>query len=276
MPTPCIFQYRDYREYLQDYYKDKKASVDGFSIRSFAKKAGLGSSNYLKLVMDGQRALTVDMIHRFAKALELERNELEFFEALVHFNQVKTSEAREFYRLKIDQYAEKSPQAAFRLPTHKCFSESGFFPFILLAAHGEPVTGLVETVQEKLGLDRSEIDEVLGWLLNEEILTVNARYCQVNGSHFIFHDRLPTIKQRKMLAEQLRLSMRALQKHRKDRARFFSNSLTMESGKFEASVDDVKKFVAGLIAKYDCDKPESIIQLNLQLFEVDRELLTNR
>ncbi len=91
---PNLFEYEDYRKYLRDSYEESKASKRSFSFRFFAREAGFASPNFLKLVMDGARNLTIDSIPKFSKALKLTRPEAEFFEALVLFNQAHTAEEK--------------------------------------------------------------------------------------------------------------------------------------------------------------------------------------
>lgn len=88
---PDLFSYLDYRVFLSDTYEQFKGSQRGFSYRSFAKKAGMASPNFLKLVIDGKRNLGAKSIEQFANALELSTREREFFRTLVAFNQAKTS-----------------------------------------------------------------------------------------------------------------------------------------------------------------------------------------
>ncbi|MBX3248074.1 MAG: TIGR02147 family protein [Myxococcales bacterium] len=89
-----VFVYLDYRAYLRDYYESKKASSRGFSFRSFSRRAGLKSPNYLKLVMDGDRNLTASMAERFARACGLDDEASAFFVALVAFNQARSATER--------------------------------------------------------------------------------------------------------------------------------------------------------------------------------------
>jgi uncharacterized protein (TIGR02147 family) len=90
-----IFQYLDYRRYLKDYYQAKKAQKGSvFSYRSFSRAAGFSAPNFLQLVSEGKRNLSLDGIKRFAKGLRLKREEARFFEHLVKFNQASTDEAR--------------------------------------------------------------------------------------------------------------------------------------------------------------------------------------
>jgi uncharacterized protein (TIGR02147 family) len=93
-----IFEYLDHREYLRDFYASQKAKSAAFSHRAFSRRAGLRSSNYLNLVMKGERDLSIEMAPRFAKACGLEKSEASFFCDLVAYGQAKTtSEKQRWY-----------------------------------------------------------------------------------------------------------------------------------------------------------------------------------
>ena len=89
---PQIFAYLDYRSYLRALYERRKGR--GASYRSFARRAGLRSPNYLKLVIDGERNLSAAMAERFAKACDLPEEGQRYFAQLVAFNQARSSDAR--------------------------------------------------------------------------------------------------------------------------------------------------------------------------------------
>lgn len=89
-----VFDYLDYRAYLRDHYAERKASEYGFSHRAFSKRAGLRSTNYLKLVMDGERNLTAEMASHFATGCGLEKTAAEYFCELVAMNQAATATER--------------------------------------------------------------------------------------------------------------------------------------------------------------------------------------
>ena len=81
-----VFAYSDYRAFLRDYYRARKAAGRGFSYRSFSRRAELRSPNYLKLVIDGERNLSADMAKRFASACGLQGDEERYFMDLVARN----------------------------------------------------------------------------------------------------------------------------------------------------------------------------------------------
>lgn len=89
-PAPSVYEYLDYRAFLRDHYAAKKASDAKFSFRYFARRAGFTSSNFLKLVMDGDRNLGPTAIERVAVAMSLDAPEVEFFALLVQMNQAQT------------------------------------------------------------------------------------------------------------------------------------------------------------------------------------------
>ncbi|MEY2932800.1 MAG: hypothetical protein RL033_3549, partial [Pseudomonadota bacterium] len=91
---PNVYAFADYRRYLAAYYDYAKAEQYGFSFRVFSRRAQLRSSNYLRLVIDGERNLTRDMAGRFAEACELTGPASEFFCELVEYCQGKTAQER--------------------------------------------------------------------------------------------------------------------------------------------------------------------------------------
>jgi len=90
-----VFDYLDYRLFLRDFYLAQKAKSAAFSHRAFSRRAGLRSSNYLSLVMKGERDLSSEMAPRFARACGLVKREAGFFCDLVAYGQAKTTEEKQ-------------------------------------------------------------------------------------------------------------------------------------------------------------------------------------
>lgn len=79
---------------LRDLYAHKKSTEYGFSHRAFSRRAGLRSTNFLKLVMDGERNVSSEVALRFARALNLTADESNYFCELVQYNQARTTRER--------------------------------------------------------------------------------------------------------------------------------------------------------------------------------------
>ena len=90
---PKLSSYTDYRLYLKDVYLYRKKTmstpVRSYSYATFSAAADIKSPNYLKLIIEGQRNLSPQMIVKFGKALQLQKDDQVEFEALVHYSQAK-------------------------------------------------------------------------------------------------------------------------------------------------------------------------------------------
>jgi uncharacterized protein (TIGR02147 family) len=96
-----IFEYQNYRLYLKDYYNEQKANKKYFSYRYFSKKAGINASAFLYYVIEGKRNLTKKSIDKISAAIGHTREENEYFENLVFFNQAKTIAEKTMYYSRI-------------------------------------------------------------------------------------------------------------------------------------------------------------------------------
>lgn len=95
---PIIGDYMDYRRFLLDYYlyrrEQSKKQLRPYSYSTFAAAANIKSPNYLKMIIEGKRNLSPDMIGRFAKATGLNKADSDQFRMLVQFNQSADPSAR--------------------------------------------------------------------------------------------------------------------------------------------------------------------------------------
>ena len=99
-----VFAYRDHRAFLAAFHTRASAQNGGFSYADFSKRVGLRSPNYLKLVIDGERNLSVDMAHRFGEACGLSGQSLRFFCSLVAFGQAKTTRERDRHYAELQTF----------------------------------------------------------------------------------------------------------------------------------------------------------------------------
>lgn len=90
-----IEHFADYRQYLRDFYEDRKQQVPGYSYRVFCRKSGIKSPSLFIEVIQGKRNLTRRTIPAFIKGLGLTDTDASFFTQLVAFNQSTTSEEKQ-------------------------------------------------------------------------------------------------------------------------------------------------------------------------------------
>ncbi|WP_405342130.1 TIGR02147 family protein [Fibrobacter sp.] len=112
-PTKKVFEYLDYREFLKDYYNQKKEANPAFSLRVFSDRIGFKAKDFISRVMNGEKNLSNQSIPKVASGLRLGKHETEFFIELVKFNQAATTDERNSAfeemqaALKVARFAEK-------------------------------------------------------------------------------------------------------------------------------------------------------------------------
>jgi uncharacterized protein (TIGR02147 family) len=95
--TGRIFDHLDYRAYLREHYEKSKEANPHFSFRSFSNKAGFKTKDFLYRVMHGEKNLSQASVFKLSGALGLKREETEYFENLVKFNQSTNLKEKDFY-----------------------------------------------------------------------------------------------------------------------------------------------------------------------------------
>ena len=116
-----LFDYDDFRKFLQDYFEEQKKMRAVFSHRFFAAKAGFSSSSYCLNVIRGRFNLTPKSIEKIAKAMNFEPLQKAYFQALVQYNQAHQVDEREN---AWEQIVQIRKQIEF---THLTNREQGYF-----------------------------------------------------------------------------------------------------------------------------------------------------
>lgn len=114
-----LFQYDDYRTYLKDYYSFQKEQNSFFSYQYLADKAGFKSKSFLYRIIKNGRCMSSTSAIKLSRALKHTRDEAEFFENLVGYNQAKTEEEQEHYfgrLVRITKRQKSLPENAIITP----------------------------------------------------------------------------------------------------------------------------------------------------------------
>ncbi len=94
---PSIFEYNNFRKYLEDYQKARVVNDPTFTKSYICKRLGLPNTrSFFTSVISGQ-TITKTFIERFIKLLQLNKEEARFFSVLVKFNQSEGTDERELY-----------------------------------------------------------------------------------------------------------------------------------------------------------------------------------
>jgi uncharacterized protein (TIGR02147 family) len=119
---PNVFEYSEYRKFLSDYYEEQK-KYRKFSYQAFADIAGFKTKTFIFKVISGDKALSKKSIYKVANALQMQKREVLYFDALVRFNDSKTFKERQTHFDKMQRYARYNSIRTVRKNQFEYFSK---------------------------------------------------------------------------------------------------------------------------------------------------------
>lgn len=128
-------EFTDHRAYLQAMIAYLKATRPQFSYRYFSRVAGFSSPNFLKLVAEGKRGISVASIGRFARGLGLDDAERAAFETLVLLDQAGDDDERNRYWERLRSAAELRGAARIEAAQYDAWTDWWTMPVWELMHH---------------------------------------------------------------------------------------------------------------------------------------------
>jgi uncharacterized protein (TIGR02147 family) len=272
-----LFEYLNYREYLRDYYEEKKQEHSFYSYRLFSQKAGLKSPNFLKLVVDGERNLSKESVFRFSKALGLNKKEGDYFENLVFFNQSHTLEEKNAYLTKLMRYRKSSDPRKIEESEYKYYS-AWYHPVVRELAtavdfHGD-CRKLAQTVVP--AITESEVQKSLELLVGLDFIRK-----QDDGTYVKTAASLSTGPHVRSVAVAnyhkavITLGAGAMERIPPAERDITSLTLSVSDEAYKVIVEKLQSFRRELLElAEDVEKPQKVVQLNFQLFPLTKPFNT--
>ncbi len=264
-----IFDYTDYRKFLQEYYAWAKANKRGFSHRAFMAKTGMSGPNYFKRVMEGVHDLTDNSIPKFSQALDLSGAEADYFSHLVHFNQANTLEEKDrcFTALmglkapRRDYVLEQAQYDYYKDWFNVAIREMlAFLPYKDNAP--ELAKRLAPPISPKQVKKAIDLLDGLGLVVKSEDGTYRA------SSQFVLTD--PDVQSLfipKFHQAMARLAEEAITRFPKDERYFSSSTVSVSKRTYEAIIEIIRAMRKDVLKKVAEDgDPERVYHLNMQLF----------
>jgi len=270
--APNLFDYFDYREFLHDYYLFHKRKNSAYSYRLFARKAKLGSPNYLKLVVDGKRRITDRTIFQFARGLGLTRDEEKYFRELVMYQEVSDPDSKELHLRSLLKYQEKQ-----RTPTALKADRIKY----LLDWHHAVIRELVLSkdfkeepvwIAKRLGnkITESQARESLDLLIRLQFLTRNVDgKLEQKEPLLTSSDEVPSHVIRSLHRTYLRKAINSIFSVPLDKRELSGLVVSIPSHRLREIKEELKEFRKKLNRKYGLDKDgDDVFFIGLYLFPV--------
>jgi uncharacterized protein (TIGR02147 family) len=166
--------YTNFRQYLSDYYNDRKKRIPVFSYRYFCIKAGIKSPALFQEIVAGKRNLTSKTIPRFIKGLDLSPIDAQYFTALVHFNQSKNMHEKTQYLDLMNSLKRKVPREVVPIDQYAFYSR-WYLLILRELACIVPWNGDFGALAKAIvpPIKKSEAQEGIRFLVEKGFLTVN-------------------------------------------------------------------------------------------------------
>lgn len=92
-----LFDFTDYKAYLEHFYLERKSANPRFSYQVFARTIGFNNRGFIYNIIKGSTHISKSHCIKISKALDHTKNEAEYFENIVFHTQAKSEEERTYF-----------------------------------------------------------------------------------------------------------------------------------------------------------------------------------
>lgn len=272
LPPVDIFAFLDYRQYLEAYYRARKAADKKFSHR-FIGKEGKFDPGLFSKILQGKRDISPSMVFRLATLLKLNRKETEYFQGLVLYNQARLHSERNHHYEKLialrGAHAKPVEQHQYRfygkwhysaLRALLDFRATDGSDCDRLARQLVPAVKPAEVREglellEKLGL--AERDAHGRYRVRDSLITTGYGNAALNANNFVL--------------ESLELAKGAIDRFPATARNLSTATFSIPRARYPHYEARIRAFRRELMAEIEKEKGADIVyQLNLQLFPLSQ------
>lgn len=275
-----LSDYMDYRLFLTDFYLSKKSatknSIRPYSYAIFSAAADIKSPNYLKMIIEAKRNLSLDMVAKFAKACGFNKAQSDEFKLLVLFNQAEDPADRNYALKLLSEYRVEQKLKHGELDRKTFEKVPNWIGWIIYAlADQDGVSFEVAQLKDLLRgkASESEITEALENLINSGDLARDPQTQTITKAKRVeAPEEIPAALIRKLQMQLMYLGLESLYQDAATEREFGSLTLSLTAKEFDEikfKLRQMRKAVHkdNSIARMS-SKGERVYQLNLQLFPV--------
>ena len=259
-----IVEYRDYRQYMRDFYEERKRN-SYFTWREFASLSGFVSPTYLKLVCDGKTRLSKPGVAKVARAMGLEGFDYTFFALLVKFGNAKTDGEKESALQELEREARMNRIRLVDADAIRYY-ESPLYPIVRELAPLMPSATFGEMASKiKSAATAIDVREVLQFLVRADLLRrrEDGSYEQTQKAVKGSKETIPLA----IRSMNKKLAVGSIARDSADERHFSSVTMGIDAPTYERIAREVDAFRKRIVAiANECRKIDQVYQLNLQVF----------
>lgn len=269
-----VVEYKDYREYVLDYYRERKRT-SAFTWREFAKIAGFASGSYLKLVCDGKTRLRLEGAKKTAHAMGLQGFEYDYFILMVRYESAKTEQEKKkcFEEMEALSSAHNVKILGSELYTFYETWKHSVVRELAVAMPGAKPNEIAKAC--RIPISAAEVSDSLRFLVNAGLLTrdIKGKYHQTNRSLTTGRLKVVSVAVHSLLRQMGEFALEALDKLPISERHFSGITMGVTSETYAKVVEELaqcRKRIVSIVA--DEPHPDKVCRLNFQFFPLTENL----
>ncbi len=269
-----IIEYQDYRQYILDYYTERKR-CSAFTWREFAKLAGFASGSYLKLVSDGKTRLVEEGAKKTAIAMGLLGFEYDYFMLLVQYENAKNDQQKKKYFEQIQEITSAHKVKLLGSDSY-AYYESWLHSVVRELAPNMPGAKPLEIAKAiRIPVTAAEISDSLNFLTKNKFLTIdeNGNYHQSDKLLTTGRLNFVSIPVHSLIRQMGEFALQAFD-DLSISERFFSGlTMGVTEKSYNQVMEELKECRRKIFAIVSAeDEVEKICRLNVQLFPLTKTI----
>lgn len=271
-----ITEYQDYREYMRDFYAERKRS-SYFTWRKFASLAGFASPAYLKLVSDGKTSLSKPGIAKAARAMGLEGFDYTYFTLLVKFGNAKNDSEKESALRELEREAQMNKIRVVDADAFRYY-ENPAYPIIRELAPLMPNASFGEIASKvKHEITVAQVRDILQFLVKADLLKKNddGTYEQTQKAVKGSKETIPLVI-RTMNRKMSELAVQSIAKDSVEERNFSGITMGINKSVYDRITKEIDIFRKKIIdIANECRDIDQVYQMNLQVFPLTDKATTS-
>ena len=273
-----VLEYTGYRQYIADYYADKKAKST-FTWQMFAEKAGFSSPVYLKYVSEGRFNLSEEAALRVAAAMSLVEYERDYFCEMVRYDHAKTDDEKKVFFNKMLAIADAHKVKVIEADSYRFFEDwkNPVLRELAPSMPGAKPLALARACRPEI--TAAEVTESLSFLVKANLLQKDkdGNYVQTEKSVTTGPMKATPVAVRSLHRQMGEFALDAIEGVSQDERHFSGLTLGITRQAYEKIVQEIaecrKRIIA--IARED-EVTEEVYRLNMQFFPMTNKSLNKK
>ena len=273
-----ILEYTSYRQYIADYYADRKAK-SAFTWQEFANAAGFTSPVYLKYVSEGRFNLSEDAAVRVAQAMDLAGFEPEYFCEMVKFDHAKNDAEKKAAFNRMLAIADAHKAKILEGDSFRFFSDwkNPVIRELAPAMPGAKPLALAHACRPKVSA--AEVSETLKFLVSADLLRKDedGNYLQTEKSVTTGPMNATPVAVRGLHRQMGEIALEAIEGVSQDDRNFSGLTLGVTRGAYEEIVKEIAEFRKRVVAiATRDDETDEVYRMNIQFFPMTNKGLNKK